>query len=169
MEFFSPSHLDSSSPVKRESVARIDYFPDGYVHRSDDHQQKHVNSSHRRHLQQSVTSKSTSSQSRFRQSSQVKSSQSTRLCRTNDHYRPTPAMKKAATHNERTHTIQQTTSRRGLIWQQLLQLRRFVRKRGGSPACLRKTLRFLFSLYRGIYLPTEVFKPGTLKKDYARF
>lgn len=96
VEFFSPSHLDSSSPVKRESVARIDYFPDGYIHRSDDHHQKHVNSSHRRHLQQPVTSKSTSSQSRFRQSSQVKSSQSTRLCRTNDHYnyKPTPAMKK---------------------------------------------------------------------------
>lgn len=57
VKLFCPvRHLDGSSPVKRESVARVDDFPDGHVHRSDDHQQKHVNSSHRRHLQQSVTS-----------------------------------------------------------------------------------------------------------------
>lgn len=57
VKLFCPvRHLDGSSPVKRESVARVDDFPDSHVHCSDDHQQKHVNSSHRRHLQQSVTS-----------------------------------------------------------------------------------------------------------------
>lgn len=47
----SPTRLHSSSPVERESVPRVDHFADGNVHGSDDHQQKHVNSSHRRHLQ----------------------------------------------------------------------------------------------------------------------